>query len=368
MPHPFFSRVASVLPWALLGAKLGTLALNAALFPRLRPAPPAPHHRRDLQAARTSILMPARNEAHNLPHSLPGLLSQGAAEVLVLDDHSQDGTAELARALGAMVLSGQPLPPGWAGKNWACHQLAGAARGDLLLFVDADVQWQPGTLDALLHQLDASGADLLSIFPRQANVTWGERLLTPVIDDVLLSGLPAPLLKIPSPLASAANGQTMLFRREAYRASGGHAGVRAELLEDVQLSRRVKASGGRVALALGGDLIGVRMYRAYPESVRGLSKSMLRFYQGSRPLLLLSWALFFLTYTRPLFKGQRALLLLGLLEGGLVRVVTGRTRPRDLLEVLLAPLLPLLALPVYARALQREVEWKGRTYRQDTSR
>ncbi|MFC6802257.1 glycosyltransferase [Deinococcus caeni] len=126
-----------------------------------------------------SILIPARDEAHNLPRTLPGVLAQGAFEVLVLDDGSRDGTADVARRLGAPVLTGKPRPDDWNGKPWACQQLLRAASGEVLIFTDADVDWHAGALGGLLSELTRSGADLLSIQPRQANAGLGARLLTP---------------------------------------------------------------------------------------------------------------------------------------------------------------------------------------------
>ncbi|EYB68098.1 glycosyl transferase family protein [Deinococcus phoenicis] len=341
--------------------KAAALLVNALTFPRLRPRPtPA--------GPRVSLLVPARNEVHNLPHTLPGLLAQGAHEVLVLDDGSSDGTAPVARRLGARVVSGQPLPAGWHGKPWACQQLARAASGDVLIFTDADVFWQPGALGAVLHELARSRADLLSVYPRQLNVTPGERLLTPLVDDVLLTLLPAPLLRFPHPSAAAANGQLMAFRREAYERVGGHALVRAELLEDVAFAGRLKARGGRLALALGQRCVGVRMYRSYPESVAGFGKNAAAVHGRSRTLLLLSAAWHLAAYTLPWllparrWRGLTALRAAGLLERALVNRLTGRRTPADLAEGFLGPVTPLLALPVYLRALRRRVSWKGREY------
>ncbi|WP_034386360.1 glycosyltransferase family 2 protein [Deinococcus sp. YIM 77859] len=345
------------------GYKAATLLVNALTFPRLRPRP--------LPSARPSVslLVPARNEAHNLPELLPGLLAQGADEVLVLDDGSTDGTAEVARRLGARVLTGAPLPPGWHGKPWACQQLGQVARGEVLIFTDADVLWHPGALGAVLHELARAGADLLSVYPRQHNVTPGERLLTPLVDAVLLTFLPAPLLRFPHHTAAAANGQVMAFRREAYTRVGGHALVRAELLEDVLFAQRLKARGGRLALALGQSCLGVRMYRSYPASVAGFGKNAGAVHGGSRLVLVLSAAWHLAAYSLPwLLPGRRrgvwALRAAGLLERALVNLLTGRRAPADLAEGLLGPVTPLLALPVYWRALRRRVTWKGRAYRQ----
>ncbi|GAA5533609.1 glycosyltransferase family 2 protein [Deinococcus aluminii] len=342
--------------------KAAALLVNALTFPRLRPRPtPA--------GPRVSLLVPARDEAHNLPRTLPGLLAQGAHEVLVLDDGSTDGTAQVARQLGVRVLPGRPLPGDWHGKPWACQQLARAATGDVLIFTDADVFWHPGALGAVLHELERSRADLLSVYPRQHNVTPGERLLTPLVDAVLLTLLPAPLLRLPHASAAAANGQLMAFRREAYQRVGGHALVRAELLEDVTFAARLKARGGRLALALGGPGVGVRMYRSYPESAAGFGKNAAAFHGRSRALLVASAAWHLAAYTLPWLLPARLpgvtwLRAAGLLERPAVNLVTGRRTPADLAEGLLGPVTPLLALPVYLRALRPRVSWKGRDYAQ----
>ncbi|GGJ89544.1 hypothetical protein GCM10008939_36910 [Deinococcus aquiradiocola] len=365
-------------PTAALGFllyKLGTLAVNALTFPVLRARP------RIAAGPRVSILVPARNEALNLPHTLPRLLRQGAAEVIVLDDRSSDGTGPVAAALtlgvpGARVIPGTPRPAGWHGKPWACLQLARAALGDVLIFTDADVCWEDGTLNALLHALEDSGADLLTVWPRQQTRTPGERLLAPLVDDVLLSILPAPLIRLPFASMSAGNGQLMAFRAGTYRRVGGHALVRDEVLEDVRFAARLKARGGRVAVALGGDLMSVRMYRSYAGpggAVEGFAKSLHEAHGGSRAVMLLSWAWHLAVYTLPWWPGwtagrggaarvRTAVLGLGLLERLLVNVRTGRTTRADLLEVLLTPLTPLAALPVYLLALRGTYRWKGREY------
>ncbi|OLV15780.1 glycosyltransferase [Deinococcus marmoris] len=360
------ARAYHTFAFAWLASKAAVLLINAVTFPRLR-SRPTPQ-----TGPRVSILIPARDEAANLPHTLPGVLAQGADEVIVLDDSSTDGTAEIASGLGARVVRGQPLPPGWFGKPWACQQLSILASGDILIFTDADVTWHAGALGAVLHELEASGADLLSVQPRQSNRTLGERLLTPLVDAAVLSYFPYPAIRQPQAAATIANGQVMAFRRVALEGAGGYALVRRELLEDMQLARRLKARGGRVASALGQNAIGVRMYRSYPDSVRGFSKNVLPIHLHSRPLLLLSAVAHLAVYTLPWLlpvlrrpvPGARALRVLGLLERTAVALIAGRRSPADLLEGLLGPVTPLLALPVYLRAARRRVVWKGREYPQ----
>uniref|UniRef100_UPI0037BF2F9B glycosyltransferase n=1 Tax=Deinococcus multiflagellatus TaxID=1656887 RepID=UPI0037BF2F9B len=346
-----------------LTAKALTLAVNALTFPRLRPAP-TPQ-----TGPRVSILIPARDEAHNLPHTLPGVLAQGAHEVLVLDDGSTDGTAEVARTLGARVMAGTPRPDGWHGKPWACQQLLRAAAGDILIFTDADVSWKGGALGGLLREMNGSGADLLSIQPRQDNRRPGERLLTPLVDAAVLSYFPYPLLRMrpPHPLATIANGQVMAYRRAALLRVGGYAAVRAQVLEDTVMARQLGGLGLIVSTAMGRDCISVRMYRSYPDSVAGFGKNALPIHLNSRLLMTLSMALHFAGHTLPWLlpvPGGRVLRAASVLERLTVNLIAGRRRPADLAEGLLGPVTPLLALPVYLRAVKRRVTWKGREYRQ----
>lgn len=356
-----FARSAyTLLTRAFFAYKAATLLHNFLAFPRLRPVPTPPR-------PRVSLLIPARDEAANLTLNLPGLLAQGALEVLVLDDHSRDETAQVAARLGARVIRGAPMPAGWHGKTWACQQLARAARGDVLIFTDADVSWHPGALGGVLREFERSSADLLSVWPRQVNVTLGERLLTPLAELPLLTGLPFAFLRLPSPWASAANGQVMCFRRVAYDDLGGHAAVRAELLEDVKLAHRMRQRRGAVSLALGRDCISVRMYRSYPDSVGGFGKNFRAVHGGRRDLVSASVLLHFLVYSLPWLArvpGGRWLRAVGLLERPVTNFLSGRRSSRDLAEGLIAPVLPLLLLPVYARALRRNVVWKGRKYGQ----
>ncbi|UBV42141.1 glycosyltransferase family 2 protein [Deinococcus taeanensis] len=361
--EPGWARAYRTVTTVWLASKLLTLAVNAVTFPRLRPAPlPA-------RGPRVSLLIPARNEAGNLPVTLPGVLAQGAHEVIVLDDGSTDGTGEVARRLGARVIAGEARPDGWHGKPWACQQLLRAAVGDVLVFTDADVTWHAGALGGLLRELNASGADLLSVQPRQVNRTPGERILTPLVDAAVLSYFPFPLLRMQPqhPLATIANGQVMAYRRAALIRVGGYAAVRAQVLEDTVMARLLAQLGLQVTTVMGRGCISVRMYRSYPASVAGFGKNALPIHLNSRVLMTFSVLLHLLGHTLPWVlpvPNRRALRAASLLERLVVNVIAGRRAPADLAEGLLGPLTPLLALPVYRRAMRPRVTWKGREYRQ----
>jgi len=347
---------------AFHAVKLAGVAVNLVMFPTLRPQAAAPR-------PVISVLVPARDEGRRLPGALAGLLAQDVAEIVVLDDQSRDATpAVVQRAARAdprvRLVRGRPPPPGWTGKNWACQQLAATARGDVLLFCDADVLLAPGAVDACWAQMRAQRADVFSVFPRQRTVTLGERLIVPLIDDVLLAFLPHPLLRLPVPAAATANGQLLMFRRNGYDRLGGHAAVAGDIIEDLALARRTRRAGLRLGLALGGDLVGARMYSGYPDSVRGFGKSLRAAHGGHGGALAVTSAWHVLAYTVPWLAWRagpawRVAAVLGLAQRILVNAKTGRGAPG---EAVLVPVTPLAALPVYALAFRRNAQWKGRSY------
>lgn len=341
---------------AFLGTKLVVALVNVATFPRLRSG-----HRSDV--GDMSILVPARDEAHNLVTTLPAVARQGAGEVLVLDDGSTDGTGAIAAGVpGVELLTGTAPPPGWLGKPWACQQLADKARGDWLVFTDADVHWGPGALAGLRYELDRQDASVGSVFASQRTGTFGERLTVPLIDDVLLSFLPFPLVgREVSVHAVAVSGGVLAFRREVYDRIGGHASVRDRIVEDVTLGRAARRQDARVALALGADVIRLRMYRGYGEVIAGFGKNLRAAHAGSRALICANLAWHLVAYSLPaLLAGHdrrwRAALALGIAQRAVVSVTAGR----PVADALLAPLQPLAAVPVAARAMARRQRWKGR--------
>ena len=361
--------VAAGLFWvafAFLSSQAAVVLLNLVSFPRLDrlPRPPSTAQRR---RRRVSLLIPARNEVHALPATLPGYLGQGADEVVVLDDQSNDGTSELLAATpGLRVISGRPLPEGWSGKNWACHQLSEVATGDVLIFTDADVRWSPGALDAILSEMERRGAGLLTAWTRQHCGTLGERLIVPLIDMVLLANLPYPLVRLlPFASLSGGSGAMMAWTRSAYQRVGGHAADPLQVLDDVQMARRAKAQRVGLALALSGPLLQTRMYRSYPEVVAGFSKNIKAAAGGSGVVLVVVWLLNVLAYTAPWLMASLDARWLGLAVAGVVlRAAVNLKSSRSPWEAWLQPLAPLALAPIVLRALRqgRGYAWKGRVY------
>ena len=263
-----------------LGAAAATAhtAVNAALLRRPRADPP-PVDRA------VSVLLPVRDEAHRVGPCLRALLGQVGVprlEILVLDDGSLDGTADVVREVAAgdprvAVLYGTPLPRGWLGKPHACRQLADAAdpASTVLVFLDADVVLAPHAVAATVDLLGDTGLDLVSPHPRQHAATPAERLVQPLLQWSWLTFLPLRAAeRSPRPTLAAANGQLLAVRRAAYERAGGHAAVRAEVLDDVALLRAVKRAGGRGGVTDGTGLATCRMYAGWPELRDGYAKSL----------------------------------------------------------------------------------------------
>jgi cellulose synthase/poly-beta-1,6-N-acetylglucosamine synthase-like glycosyltransferase len=225
-----------------------------------------------------SVLVPARDEAGDIGACVRALLRQdGVGEVLVLDDCSSDGTAEVARGAGARVLAGSPPPSGWHGKPWACAQLATAAdpAATVLVFVDADVRLAPGAVAAAVRLLAAARLDIACPFPRQEAGSAGERLVQPLLQWSWLTFLPLRLAeRSPRPSLTAACGQFVVIRRDALSRAGGFAAVRGYVLDDLALVRAVKRAGGRGGVVDGARLASCRMYRNWPELRDGYTKSL----------------------------------------------------------------------------------------------
>jgi chlorobactene glucosyltransferase len=284
--------VLQVIAVAFVGALMANAVSNLRLLRRLGEFPlPG-------QMPRASILVPARNEEATIGACVRSLLGQEYPdfEVLVLDDNSEDRTGEALAHLAAAqprlrILQGQGLPEGWVGKNWACHQLSRAARGDFLLFSDADTQHHPQALRDAVAALLAEDADLLTAFPQQEVITWSERLLVPVLTWSFVLFLPLRLAyRSHRPGLSVAIGQFMLFRRQAYQEIGGHEAIRQEVVDDLALGRRIKAHSLRWRLVDGSTRIRCRMYRGFQEVFQGISKSLFPGFQHNASLFALSLA------------------------------------------------------------------------------
>jgi len=228
-----------------------------------------------------SVLIPARDEENSIRGAVEAALASRGVEieVIVLDDHSADRTAEIAREIAGRdprvrLETAPPLPAGWNGKMHACAVLAGLARHPLLLFVDADVRLTPDGAARAAAFLGASGAALASGVPRQETVTFLERLLIPLIHFVLLGFLPmARMRRSLHPAYGVGCGQLFLARREAYEKAGGHAAIHGSIHDGVDLPRAFRRAGFATDLFDATDIASCRMYRNAGEVWRGLAKN-----------------------------------------------------------------------------------------------
>jgi hypothetical protein len=273
------SRAWRALTWA---GSVGAVALTAHTVANLR-ALRAPEIDPSPATERVSVLLPVRDEAHQVADCLAAVIDQVAVadlEILVLDDGSSDGTAQAVRAAAGgdprvRLVTGDPLPPGWLGKPHACAQLAAAATGTVLVFLDADVRLAPHAIAAAVALLRDSGLDLVSPYPRQIAESAGERLVQPLLQWSWLTTLPLRRAeRSPRPSMCAANGQFLVVDAGCYRRAGGHTAIRSEVLDDVALLRAVKRAGGFGGMVDGTQLAVCRMYRDWPSVRDGYSKSL----------------------------------------------------------------------------------------------
>jgi hopene-associated glycosyltransferase HpnB len=250
--------VLSILCWIAVAIR-GDRAWDLRPVGEDEPEPPPP-----AAWPAVAILVPARNEAASLPRTLPALLAQdypGARRVIVVDDRSTDGTGDVARSLGAEVVAGKELPEGWVGKVWALRQGAAATTEPLLLLTDADILHAPGSLRRLVAESEAGGLALNSRMARLRCESPAEKLLIPAF--VWFFGLlyPMKLVNRAEDRTAAAAGGCVLLRRDALDRAGGFESIRGEIIDDVNLARRVKSAGGTLRLSHSRDQ--VRSLREY---------------------------------------------------------------------------------------------------------
>jgi 4,4'-diaponeurosporenoate glycosyltransferase len=255
-----------LLLWIFLGLALLLWTAGWGVFLRLRGVPA-----QAIQAEpglRLSIVVPARNEEDNLSRLLPSLRDPSFAphEILVVDDHSSDRTAAVAREHGATAIAGADLPAGWYGKPWACQQGADAATGDWLLFLDADLVALPGGLRRLAALAAQEPGAVHSVCPWH-RVERPYEELSAFFNAVMILGTNAFTAKGPRARETGLFGQAMLLSKASYEAVGGHRRVKAQVLENFLLSRHFREAGIACRCYLGGGVLAMRMF---PGGVRDL--------------------------------------------------------------------------------------------------
>ena len=352
-----------------LAQAVATVTLLARLARGRRRRAPLEHGRSPAPGATISVVIPARDEAKRLAPCLDGLREDpDIGEVLVVDDRSSDGTADVARAGGARVIAGRPLPAGRKGKAHALQQGLEQATGDIVVFLDADTRPRPGLVRELAQRLD--DVDLVTAGPRFHCAGYGERLLHPSMGATIPYRLgPGDALNWqPSPSRAFANGQCIAIRRQTLIAAGGWDRVRANMTEDVALARALRGDGLTIAFVDACDLLEVKMYDSARETWGGWSRSLMA-PDATTPIrqaedLALLWLTLALPLPRLLTRRATKLDALLLVVRLAMHAALARGyRPRG------APfwLAPLADVPVMARltwsAIHPERSWRGRTYR-----
>lgn len=330
-----------------------------------------------------SVLIPARNEEGNIAATLKSVLANRGVEfeVVVLDDHSTDRTAEIVAAIAARdprvrLELAPPLPAGWCGKPHACHVLAQRARYDTLVFIDADVQLAAEALGRMAGFMEKSGVALASGVPHQQLGTFSERLLLPQIHFVLLGYLPLPMMRwTRRPAFSAGCGQLFVIRRDAYHAVGGHEPVRTTLHDGVKLPRLFRRHGFKTELFDATDVASCRMYRTNGEVWRGLGKNATEGLAAPGTILPMSLLLsggqvlpfLLLAALTQMTSAGVAMTIVAIALAWLPRLIAVRRFQQPLGGALLHPIgvLALLAIQWFALARQlagKPAVWKGRSY------
>jgi glycosyltransferase involved in cell wall biosynthesis len=244
-----------------------------------------------------TIVVPARNEEACLADCLQSLVLQTgvAYELIVVDDSSTDRTRQIAEGFrGVRVISPQALPAGWTGKNNALVAGVRAARGEWILFTDADTVHLPGSLARAVAEAKECGAALLSYSPEQVAVTFWEMAVLPVVFAELALQYPPAKVSDPASPMAAANGQYILVQRRAYDAVGGHAPIADSLLEDVALARAFKSSGRRIRFRYAAEAVRTRMYRSFSQLREGWTKNLALLFPHPGRLaarILIEWSL-----------------------------------------------------------------------------
>jgi len=307
-----------------------------------------------------SIIVPARNEEASLGDCLQSLLAQTGVryEIIVVDDGSTDHTRAIAESCGNIrVISPGLLPESWTGKNNAVVAGAAIAKGDWLLFTDADTVHLPGSLERALAEAKEHGVDMLSYSPEQMVGSFAEKTVMPVIFAELAVEYPPAKVSDENSGIVAANGQYLLVRRVAYELAGGHAVVAGEILEDVALAKAFRRAGLRVYFRYGGDVVRTRMYRSWSQLREGWTKNLALLFPQSRgrALLLAAWWLC-AWLTLPLLVLAVALFLR-------VRRANFSLGTTLLSTALGPPLFTYLLLRSQGAHVRGSVSWKGRQYR-----
>jgi glycosyltransferase involved in cell wall biosynthesis len=322
-----------------------------------------------------SVIVPARNEEASLGACLESLVSQSGVdfEVIVVNDHSIDRTREIAESFpGVRVIEAGALPQGWTGKNNAVTCGGREARGQWLLFTDADTIHLPGSLARALAEANEHQAEMLSYSPEQIAVTFWEKAILPVVFAELARQYRPSKVSDPASPIAAANGQFILIRRETYDAIGGHAAVASDILEDVALAKRMKSAGQKIRFRYAADAVRTRMYRNFAQLRDGWTKNLALLFPNPKWLaakMLLLWIIPWTTLPLLLTRASTNPWWSMPFLASFIYLVMRISRAN--FPIGMNILASLFGMPLFASLLLRSkrmhgkgtVAWKGRSYR-----
>jgi chlorobactene glucosyltransferase len=329
-----------------------------------------------------AVLVPVRNERHNLPRLLDALKAQSVVPnaILIYDDESTDGSPEWlkqhARAYGVRLVPTVAKPDGWTGKAWACYQLGNAALDtgvERLLFLDADVEPERDCLRWLGQAMGQfPDATLFTVIPRLVPAGIGDALLHQVMMTSLFTLLPLPLAEAhPNPAFAFANGQCLAYRATAYAQDQPHQAVAASVLDDVGIAQLIKqrrqssSQTAQIIILHGVRYLRTYMYRRFSEAVEGYSKNAVALCRGVVPALAIGLAMM-MVYWLPLVWGSPVWRVGCIGVSVLLFGVSGWCVGLPFGYGLLYPLSIALALGVLTRSLfwnlRGAIRWKGRLY------
>lgn len=330
-----------------------------------------------------SVLIPARNESAHIADAVTAALAalRPQDELVVCDDASTDDTRDILTRLAATdprlrVIDGRPLPPGQVGKPHACQQLSECARGDLLVFLDADVRLRPDALPRLAALLSRHEAGVVSGLPRQVYGTWAERIVMPFLGITFTSWIPLDAVwRTRAPWIVAAIGQVVAVRRDTYDRLGGFASVAHAVVDDIAFARRAKELGERVVFASLDHSASCRMYDSPRAMWNGFSKNLFEGLGGRWSLLIAATTLYVSAFVLPFVRAGVEIAVWGEPSWEAATAVVANVVMRLLLaarfgdNVVALLLHPLASLVVVAMAINsarlstgQGVQWRGRTY------
>lgn len=331
-----------------------------------------------LDEPKVTVLIPARNEEDTIGTLLEQLTKFDYSEldIIVYNDLSTDKTESIVKDWAAInpnikLINGGVLPQGWLGKNYACHQLALAATGDIFLFLDADVSVKNGVIKRSISHLQKYELHLLSIFPKQIVTSFGEKVSVPLMNWILLSLLPLFLIrKSKNEVFSAANGQFMMFKAATYKAIQPHEKCKSHKVEDIAILRLFKQKGLISDTRLGDSDISCRMYTALDDAIQGFTKNIFELF-GNSILLTISFGV--LTTIAPfvVYFNMGVLWLTAYIVGIVsIRIFVSLASQQSVVQnLLLAFPQHIVFLLIIIKGLinkkQKKLIWKGRNISQD---